>query len=114
MIYYRTREWCAVLKHAETLNLANFMLASVVAGITMSFTTALVLFDQLALEGSPIQNLGKDIGPYSAVTGVLGLLVPFRTSQALHRFWEERPRIRIFRFVAFESPSRTGAVDVES
>ena len=49
-------------------------------------TTGLIVMDHLALR-SFIANMEMSVLPYTTLTGVLGFVLSFRTSQAYERFW---------------------------
>merc|ERR1719284_90380 len=86
MIRYSGTKFCAALRHADAFRLTNFRSAFLVAVFMSCLTAGLVPFDHLA--GEPrIRNLDIDVGPYGIITGVLGFILSFRTSQAYSRFW---------------------------
>jgi len=88
MIHYRAREWCAALKRVDILSLTNFRVAFVIAVVASSFTAVLITVDQFFVVDTDLRYLGIESGPYGFFTSVLGLLLAFRTSQALDRFEE--------------------------
>ena len=86
MIEYSAGDFCAALRRWEVVRLTNFRSAAAIATLSSGVTLLLVVADVFSSEPH-FRNLGIDPGPYSVISGVLGLLLSFRTGQAYNRFW---------------------------
>jgi len=86
MIQYSARDLCAAFRQVEIFRLANFRAAAVIATATCFFSTFFLVFDFL-MEEPYFRTLEIEVGPYSTITGVVGVLLSFRTSQSYGRFW---------------------------
>jgi len=88
MIEYSAREFCAALRHVEFVRLANFKAAGIIAFVASLLTALLIASDFLLFDEPVFRNMGIEAGPYGTITGVLGFLLSFRTSQSYNRFWD--------------------------
>jgi len=85
MIQYSARKFCAALRKADSLKLVNFRAAAAIAIAFSCLTVLVVIFDRVT-DVPYIRNLEIDVAPYSTITGVLGFILSFRTSQSYSRF----------------------------
>ena len=89
MIKYSSRERCVSLSHiVDTLFLSNFRLALIISSVAAVFTILMMVLDHLILSEPFFSNSYLHSSFYSSLSGVIGMLLAFRTSQAYGRFWD--------------------------
>jgi len=89
MIKYSSRERCVSLSHiVDTLFLSNFRLALIITSVATVFTILMMFLDHLILSEPFFSNSNLHSSFYASLSGVIGMLLAFRTSQAYGRFWD--------------------------